>query len=288
MINKDVNLKPSPELSYVIGVLFGDGTLDDNQKNSDYQIVLAQKDLNFAKVFSEAVSKVIGKKESYKIGLWRKRYYRVRAYSKILLKFLKRRELKRFTRIINAYPTEFIKGFVDSEGSVTISTNKAETKSGMREYLYCIITITNSSIEVINFVKEQLEKLGIESKVRKKKSEERVVENHIAHFRRDGYDILIRKLSSIERFQQLIGFRVTARHKKLQKFLALKRMEVVRRGRRWKQYWKDRVKRVCVYCGKEFEILAHEQRYFCSHDCLRKAGGNLKNYLRRFSDKPSP
>lgn len=264
---REVSLKPSPELSYIIGVLFGDGTLDvgkrgERQRNV-YEVSLTQKDLEFAEAFNKAACKILGKKEPYKINFWQNKYYRVRVHSKVLVEFLQPRQLERFTDIIKAYPVDFIKGFADSEGSVTISAYKSKLKFGERTYLYCIIAVTNASIKVI------------------KKSKERVIENRIVHFRRDAYDLLIRKLSSIEKFQQLIGFRVTTKDRKLEDFLKLKKAEIISRQRKWKQYWKDRVRRVCFYCGRKFETLRHEQRYFCSHHCLRKAGGNLKTFLNK-------
>lgn len=115
------NLKPTPELSYIIGVLKGDGWIQIPRIKGilSYRLYLTTKDHDFMNSFLEAIFKILNRRYS----VWfskrakddKRKYYTTCVYSKKLVLFLKSKDIK---NVITAYPAEFIKGFADSEGTV--------------------------------------------------------------------------------------------------------------------------------------------------------------------------
>src|SRR3990167_8959790 len=60
--------KASPELSYILGVMFGDGSAICDKSNQDYYLRLHVKDKDFAEKFSEYGAKVLGKEKPFSVN----------------------------------------------------------------------------------------------------------------------------------------------------------------------------------------------------------------------------
>lgn len=144
-----VNLDPSYELSYILGVYFGDGTLDHVKKT--FQLVAKDKD--FVDEFLRCYCKI-----SNKIYTTRPygKYFRAQPASLQLYQWIKDKEFNQFSEIIDLYPHGFIKGFFDSEGTVDIIS-----KFGRR------IRMSNTDLSLLEYVSDLLFNLGINSKIYK-------------------------------------------------------------------------------------------------------------------------
>jgi len=107
------NLNPSPELSYIIGVVHGDGIMY-KERGKDYKIGLSAKDRDFVEEFNRCISRVLGKRKPYPLHPERGGRWGFAAVSVFLYQFLE--EWDRCCGVINQYPAEFVRGFFDSEG----------------------------------------------------------------------------------------------------------------------------------------------------------------------------
>lgn len=210
-----LNTEPSPELAYVIGVIYGDGDLPTRGKLYDRTgryVRLRVNDKEFIEEFIRCIDKVLGKTKVKKIGRERKQY-RVIYHSYYLHEFLKKplNDLKPF---IEANPRGFIKGVVDSEGSVTVSPIRWENYRWLQLY----IDISNTNRELLNYTMELLDKFfGIESRIRLSYAAGTTF-NFLGRRcvrKKDAYDLIIGKLEHVRKFYSQIGFTITSKQSKL-------------------------------------------------------------------------
>lgn len=182
-----VDLSPSPELSYVIGAVLGDGTLYIHSRR--HEISLTVKDRDFAEEFAIRFGKLLGRKLNIETRKMKGvKYYVVRAGSKNLFYFLKQ-DLDKLMPIVSEYPQEFLKGIFDAEGSVRLHGKDKEVK------------LRNKNIKLTEYIRKLLANLGIEARAY-------VYEGDIA-------SLVIAKYDSIVEFDRKIGFRITRKQKKL-------------------------------------------------------------------------
>jgi len=139
--------EPSPDLAYIIGVVLGDGNLNVHEWHNE--ILLSVTDWDFAQEFSRCLSGILYKSRPYKVR-WsenRKRWI-VQVASIFLHKFLSRRwqRLRPWIEHCKNCKAAFLRAFYDSEGSVS---------SG--------VLVSNTSKEVLFFVKDLLRELHIET-----------------------------------------------------------------------------------------------------------------------------
>jgi len=59
--SSQINLSPSPHLSYFLGALFGDGNVRKKVHNYKYQIRLRVQDKDFALLFANSASNILQK-----------------------------------------------------------------------------------------------------------------------------------------------------------------------------------------------------------------------------------
>jgi len=160
-------LSPSPELAYVLGVIYGDGTVAKsryvnkrlNKRGYKYVVRLAVIDKQFAEEFMRALEK---------LGLRPKLYYVVRypsekmfgdpakakprwvvhAESKKFYEFVKSLTIEKLEELVRDYEQWFVKGFYESEGCVDISP---------KEYR---IRIVNTNRKLMELLFKMLHRLG--------------------------------------------------------------------------------------------------------------------------------
>lgn len=145
---QDVDFSPSPELSYVIGVVLGDGCVS-KYKNS-HQIILSVKDKDFVEYFSSCMKKLLGRE--CKVSLDNRGMYIVRYTSQNIYSFIyPKEEVGKFIEIIDIFPAEFIAGFFDSEGTVY-------RQNGKKSWT---ISFSNTNTTFLNLVSRCLSKLDI-------------------------------------------------------------------------------------------------------------------------------
>ncbi|MEN3048071.1 MAG: LAGLIDADG family homing endonuclease [Candidatus Caldarchaeales archaeon] len=147
-------LEPSPELAYVIGVVFGDGSvyLLHYRRKWACVIQLIVRDLDFAMSFAQALAKVLNRDPPPILEMVRdgKTFYVVRVRDIILTQLLIDRDIERIRKFVEhdeQTKVAFLRGFFDSEGSVG--------KSGVILY--------NTNVDVLRWAQELLEDLGIMS-----------------------------------------------------------------------------------------------------------------------------
>lgn len=207
--------KPSSELSYIIGVVQGDGDLNlcsPLSERSGRRIRLRSKDKDFVEKFALSTTKLLEKKKPYKVTVNGGQYVSC-AYSYYLFEFLKKplEELKPF---IEAHPIEFIKGMIDSEGSVQVNIWCWKNW----ENLTIKIVLANTNLELLLYLKELLKKYcNIESNIKlshKKGSKFKCNDNTFTR-KKNAYDLVIGKINDVKLFASLIGFSINRKQEKL-------------------------------------------------------------------------
>ena len=115
--------KPSQELSYVLGVLFGDGSLSINKRKQEYRIRLETIDRDFAEKFSASVAGLLHKEKPFAVCKTTRGMYSTQIRSKQLYYFAKglKEDFEKAKQFIEKCPLEFIQGLADSEGCTSIS-----------------------------------------------------------------------------------------------------------------------------------------------------------------------
>jgi intein-encoded DNA endonuclease-like protein len=165
---------PSQELSYIIGVLNGDGYLTND---TNYAIGLGTIDKSFALYFK----KILKKWSKLNVCLYKEKdrfyskgvLYRVLLNSKKVNKFLinfyvsqnKDKAIENIKKLLNynkKFYTEFIKGFYDSEGCCY--SNKR-------------IIFANTNYHLILLIKKYLNFLDINTKIYKKSARKNIIRN---------------------------------------------------------------------------------------------------------------
>ncbi|MCD6418269.1 hypothetical protein J7M00_05750 [bacterium] len=156
---KKPNLKPSPTLSYILGVLLGDGCCYANPKRREYRVQLISKDEKFAKSFYKALTE-IGLNPHIRYvttGINRNTYFLVRAQSKVLVGWFKQLTQNDIYELASKYPIDFIRGFYESEGSLI-----KRTWGGGYDLEIC-----NTEKWIVDMVVELLQKLGFNPRIKK-------------------------------------------------------------------------------------------------------------------------
>jgi len=202
-----VRLDPSPELAYVIGVIFGDGSVSFKRKGYKYRIRLKVVDKEFAEEFKRCLE-ALGLKPSIRLERDRTRCDRwcVEANSKILYEFLSQPKKKLF-EIARLFPTEFLKGFFDSEGCVYWNECKKKL----------LITAGNYDLELLQFVQKLLASLSIHSKIylQAYKGKSIRIRNEYYEYKQDFYRLDIYRRSAVTEFAKNVGFTISRKAKKL-------------------------------------------------------------------------
>jgi DNA endonuclease len=211
-------IKPSKELAYVIGVIFGDGNLFHHKSKSDYLIRLDAIDKDFVETFSSCVSKVLNKERNYVVMPTTRKsmdsiMYSTRARSKQLYYFLKelKADFEKVKPFAQAYPKEFIQGLADSEGCPSIAARNS--------FQVGVCVAYSMNIELLAFVCLLLKmKFTIKSKVRlarKKGVTDSVINGRPITRKNNVYFLSIGDFQSTQKFAEKINFGIERKRQKL-------------------------------------------------------------------------
>lgn len=187
------DLSPSPELSYLLGALVGDGCICE----VNYQITLGAIDKEFVEKTSSFLQKVMGRERPYPIfirerkGSWRKLYI-VNALSEEFYEYLKQ-GWSMHRDVIERCPEDFLMGLFDSEGGVYVNGRQKDVR------------LTNTNRELIFYTQELLKKLGISA----------LIYEEIRNKYRTCYHLLIRRYEDIIKFAKRVGFTIKRKEEKL-------------------------------------------------------------------------
>ncbi len=238
-------LRPSKELSYVIGVVMGDGTLVAIKKDSRDEIRLQVRDKDFAEEFNEAMARVLERERPNKIMAVLREdknnttFYHSR-YSSLQLGKILRNDLRDLKALIEGHPAEFLRGFFDSEGSATAIISKRR--------LQIQVIASNSDMEVLTYVQGLLnDRFGIHSSIYpgRKAGESSLIYGRLATRTKDSFFLSIQQRQSVKCFFSGIGFSINRKREVLKVGLGLiaahgSRVAAVewrriytKKGRRW-------------------------------------------------------
>lgn len=198
--------KPTKELSYIIGVIFGDASIHKT-KQGHYQTELKVQDEEFAGKFAKSSSKILSKNPNsiHKQG----DYYRTQFSSRLFYNFIKRRTLQKLKPFIEFDFIEFLRGFFDSEGNPHIEAKNCFVVK---------IGAANTSLEILEYIRELLiEKIGIESRITicNKTGSKAMINGREIIRTKNVYRLMIHRFEDIKKFCNIIGFTAKRKQEKL-------------------------------------------------------------------------
>ena len=203
------NLCPSPELSYLLGVYYGDGYASRVRRRrggSVYLFGLEAKDKDFVEELNRSLLKLLGRK--YPIKKRRENRYVVRVPNKTLYEFLK--SSKGHQPIIENSPADFLRGFFDSEGTI-------------HRCKVWLLGVYNTNFEILEYVADLLARhfsidthLKLSSKGGKRYP-------HSFESRKNCYLLVTYKRENLVKFYREIGFSIARKQRRL-------REAVIKRG----------------------------------------------------------
>ncbi|GEM_PF-1150658 len=216
--------KPSPELSYILGVLFGDGSVFLNKKKQDYFLSLSVKDKDFAEKFSGCGAKILNKEKTFAAVKEKPRHfsamYTTRIRSKQLYNFVKavKEDFEKAKPFIEEFSAEFVRGLADSEGTACVSVGKTLSLS------ICVAVSTNSAL--LEYVKNLLlQKYALNTLLRKNKTagmKDSVINGRIITRTKDLFALNVSRNSNKLKYGELIGFGINRKQTKINDFKFLK------------------------------------------------------------------
>ena len=180
---RDFDATPRPELAYVVGVNMGDASMSKS-KNYNYKIKLRVIDKDFAEEFSRCLSVILGRvpprvKWHEKTHAWH-----TEVSSMLLYNFLGQ-DLKRLTPTIEhcqLCKSAFLRGFYDSEGSIT------------KRHLF----VYNGELSKLELVRRLLGSMGIETtgpRLRLEKGGMVSIKGHFYRVNKNNYSVYVRARS---------------------------------------------------------------------------------------------
>jgi intein-encoded DNA endonuclease-like protein len=205
-------LRPSKELSYMIGVVAGDGYACRDRHAANYnrvRIGLKVKDREFAAEFGRCLAKVLRRqpiKPKYYSGRYVAEVHSQTLYE-LLVKPLNLDKLKKYIEHCERCVAAFIRGFADSEGTVD--------KGGY-------IRLSNTDRGLLEYVKDLLKRLGIEAtgpwpERRQGKPFYDCKTMKTYTYNKDKYYIYIRTSSNTS-FYKKIGFTIRRKQRRLENY----------------------------------------------------------------------
>ena len=186
--------EPTPELAYVIGVKFGDGSI--SRKGYNRSIRLQSVDLEFVFEFDRCLSIVLGTRRHKPWFDTKRREIQVEARSVLLYNFLRQswKDLKSWIEHCSKCVSMFLRGFFDSEGSIS-------REGYVKAY--------NSDVDLLKYVQNllslyfEIDSTGPHLCIRAGTKISR--RGHIYFRRRDCYSIYVRA-RSLANFHEAVGF----------------------------------------------------------------------------------
>lgn len=247
------NIIPCPELSYLIGVHYGDMKHMKYEKKSQFACGLQSIDKEFVDEFRRCACIVVGKEPT---NIWQtkdkrriKPLYGWSIFSKKLyLFFSKTKAAHEFKTFIEKYPNDFLRGLWDSEGSITSLAN----------YHDPCLRLAMSNKEIVIYSKKLLNDLGMDFKYYEFKSyRARIGKLHFYNnesiiAKKMLYTLATKKRKNIKLFYKKINFSIIRKQEKLNQIVTYKLIKS------------------CISCGDEFEPNSNAQK-FCNN-CRYKNG----------------
>lgn len=205
--------KPSKELSYVIGVIFGDGSIT----RTGY-IHLSAMDKDFVNRFAFCLTKILNKncpvRESKGVPyVW--------IGCRLFCDFM-RNGLEYLKPFIEKFPKDFIQGLADSEGSPNVAVYKDRGKD---RFDAKVVVAANTNMQLLKYTQHLLQKFfHIKSNISLNVEAEkvRVSKGRTTKTTKGAYRLTIDRFFDSKRFARLIGFSIIRKQEKLRDSLEIK------------------------------------------------------------------
>lgn len=216
-------VQPSRELSYILGVVYGDGCCPRNTG----KIRLEVKDRDFVEEFSRCLSTILNRKDN-PYPIWRRNDGRfVTCGNSVVLHDYISLPLEKQKITIEKNPAEFIRGFSDSDGGVSFYQSRG------RNYKECRIVISNSNLELLIYIQALLDKyFHIDSVLRKvrKAGIDKIIKGVRTKTTKPLFNLEINKNQSLVRYLKKIGFAIKRKQEKLEEWYKynLKKVRIYR------------------------------------------------------------
>ncbi len=204
------SLELSPEKSYILGVMCGDGYLSCT-KNQSYQIGLQAVDREFVLEFAKCLRKVYGIESAIMEVGARHINWNHQVHAKICCKEIfddisryahfktdSWRVPKVIFKSVEEIRSSFLKGFFDSEGSVDIVSKR--------------LAATSTNETGLNEIAMLLKEMGIRSRIRKNST--------ICGNRKFCFTLRISGRQNIMKYHAMTGFTIKRKQTKLKKLIA--------------------------------------------------------------------
>lgn len=180
-----VNLEPTKELSYLIGAIWGDGSL----LKQKWRLRFGSKDKDFVDEFVKCLSKILEREHPinaiFRGGMWL-----VGVSNREIYIFLK--DKNKCGQVIERFPSDFLRGIFDAEGCVE-----------NRRYR---VRMGNTDPNLIEFVKKSLDKLSIAHAIRCREA--------VGH-RKQFFTVDLSNAKSVLKFSQHVGSSIERKQRRL-------------------------------------------------------------------------
>jgi len=208
-------VKPSPELSYIIGANIGDGS---NLAKSGC-VKLEVSDLDFAETFNAKMAALFSRKRPNKVL---KRVFASNRLPLFIVKYASNQlagvlglPLKELLGLAFAYPGEFLRGLFDAEGHVDVTAGRDFSLA---------VGAENSDTYLLRAVKRLLRHtFGINPRIDRKREAGtlKVIRGKSFIMRRTSFSLVIRRLGDAKRFAEHVGFSIRRKDEKLRDALSI-------------------------------------------------------------------
>ena len=229
----DPDLTPRPDLAYLIGFWLGDGRSAGNQKKVRFKLA-DMKQLDYV---NRLLARLLDREP--KPLLMDGPFYVVDYDTSVLYDYLAQ-PLSKLKPCILAFKADFLRGFFDAEGYVSIGANISKRR------LHEVVGAANSDGEYLRLVRGLLGQLEIPTSmcVTNRKGEPMTIRGRTWVRKHDVRHVSITRDQLIRRFFDAVGFRNPAKQEKLEDLAFLQKLpseerfnwfvnHYEKRGRRW-------------------------------------------------------
>src|SRR2546426_7410880 len=208
----------SDQLSYVIGVYMGDGSI--SRWRNRFSLRLSVKDKEFADKFSSTCAQILGK-EPYSVRHVKDRdNYETIVANVSFCKFLER-GLIALDRYVREHPSGFVRGLADSDGCPAVTTTR---KRGKPWFFVQVVVATSTSIRLLGYTRTILKEcLGIKATlVYKGKPRPNVYKNKLFRSKKRVFDLRMSRFGDMKLFSRVVGFELARKREKLAAAIAVR------------------------------------------------------------------
>lgn len=204
---------PSPELSYVIGAVLGDGYTTEDQGNGI--VGFTNKDRKLLSHYLSCMARILGVASAGRITKCGHGVLKATIGCRLLALFLDR-PLDELAPFIERYPASFVRGFFDAEGTAAVSVGQGRLHVGL--------SASNTDLKLLNYISWLLlDRFRLSSSivVGRKPSLISYIRGEDVHFKKIVFRLQVHRFRDIEVFASKISFASERKKKALDEALAL-------------------------------------------------------------------